>query len=368
MATQEGRILALDYDSDGIIGMPEEVAIGVGSLLLGIGFDERGHLYASSNEGTEDSGFLARLLDRDDDGYYESQQRFITGLPNAGHHNDQIAIVGRALFFGMGSRTDDGEQDMVTPIPAATILHVDLDKVDFDSEENLPEVYAFGLRNAFGITIDEQGRLWVGDNGRDTPLLPDELHMIIPGAHHGFPSELAPAGFVLPVLTLGLGTSADGLDFYPAGGPWGDQFAGNIFISRFDYELDDPSGDGMDVVRITLDRSDPDDPAGDATTFASGFFHPLDVEVDPFGNLLVMEYGSFGSAMGGRILRILAIPIAGDLDGDRRIDLNDFVYWSGCVTGPRGGPCAKDCCSFDFDVDGDVDFEDFRRFSQAYSP
>lgn len=366
VATRPGVILAFDYGDQGILGAPTSVASGIGVTLLGIGFDSTGNLYVSSNDGVQDSGFLARLIDVDQDGFYEQQERFVTRLPNAEHHNDQIAIVGTSLYVGMGSRTDDGEGDDVKPVPAATLLTVDLNRIDFNSPNNVPEVYAYGLRNAFGIAVDEQQRIWVGDNGRDTPLLPDELHLVIPGAHHGFPDESAPKNAVSPVLTLGLGTSANGLDHYPSNGPWGAKYAHNIFICRFDYELNDPKGAGMDVVRIVLDETKPNQPAGVATVFATGFFHPLDVEVDPFGNLLIMEYGTWGPDIDARIFRIALADLTGDLDGDGDVDLQDYAVLLKCVNGPTN-PIPPDCIGADMDHDGDVDLADHGAFQLAFT-
>lgn len=360
VANINGNIRRFEYDETGIVGGAQVVASGVGSLLLGIGFDELGCLYASSNDGTNDTGFLARMLDNDGDGIYETQQRFVTGLPNLGHHNDQIAIDGRTLYVGMGSRTDDGEQDDVSPVPAATVLKVDLDDVDFGVGRNLPEVYAFGLRNAFGITIDEQHSVWVGDNGRDTPLLQDTLHQVFPGGHHGFPEELAPVDAVAPVAMMGFGTSADGLDFYPTGGPWGPAFVDNIFITRFDYEFNNSNGPGMDVVRVVLDRSNPNTVQGTTTVFARGFHHPLDAEVDPYGNLLVMEHDNHGPpATSERIFRIARTPPDGDWNNDDAFNLIDYAHLPTCIHGPGQLSTAPGCSVFDLDIDGDVDLRDF---------
>src|SRR5262249_27315734 len=132
VATLNGTILAFVYGPAGVQGAGYVAATGVGSTLLGIAFDENGELYASSNNGPDDTGFRARLIDADSDGYYELQQRFVTNLPNSGHHNDQLAIDGHILYVGQGSRTDDGEADNTQPIPAATVLRVDLSQVDFN--------------------------------------------------------------------------------------------------------------------------------------------------------------------------------------------------------------------------------------------
>ncbi len=339
VATRTGTIFAFDYGPDGVQGSGTVVASNVGGNLLGIAFDENGDFYASSNESAYDTGFLARLLDSDHDGIYETQQRFVTQLPNAGHHNDQLAIDGHILYVGQGSRTDDGEADNTQPIPAATVLRVDLLQVDFNASNNLPSVYAYGFRNPFGIGVDAQHRVWVGDNGQDTPLRPEKLHRVVPGGHHGFPQESAPPDAVPPVLELGLGTSADGLDFYPAGGCWGSGYEGNLFIARFDYELDDPNGVGMDVVRVVPDLSDADQPTGQATVFARGFLNPLDVEVDPYGHLVVMTFGPFTQA-DGRLFRISRLNTRSIVA--RHIFYNNSFYDSdskACTTLTGANPC-----------------------------
>lgn len=357
VATQAGEILTFDYGTHGISAGPKVVAVGIGSTLLGIAFDGVGRLYASSNEGKKDTGFIAQLRDLDGDGVFELQNRFVTNLPNAGHQNNQLAIADSVLFVGMGSRTDDGEQDDIEPVPAATILRIDLSEVDFSSTGNTPAVYAMGLRNPFGIALGPNNRIWVGDNGRDSPLLPDELHAIVPNAHHGFPDELAPKNAISPVATLGLGTSADGLDLYDIDDLWGPEYAGNVFIARFDFELNDPTGRGMDVVRVVIEEPKADKPLGEATVFATGFYHPLDIEVDPFGNLVVMEYGSFGPSSDGRIYRIVLEPLSGDLDDDGDVDVRDIARFQNCYTGDVVSPV---CCGSDLNADSTVDLSDYQ--------
>lgn len=365
VATQDGIVLAFEYGPNGVKGPARTIASGVGVTLLGIAISSDGVIYASSNEGPYDSGFLSRLVDADEDGFYETEKRFVTDLPNRGHHNDQLALDQNLLYVGMGSRTDDGESDNVQPIPAATVLVVDLDNVDFDSNQNLPSVYAYGFRNPFGIALDERGRIWVGDNGRDTPLEPDKLHLVAPGAHHGFPVELAPLGAVPPVLTLGLGTSADGLDFYPRNGLWGPCFEGDLFIVRFDFERDDPLGAGRDLVRVRFDPSDPEGRTAMASVFAKGFpWPPLDVEVDPFGNLLVAVYGSYGDGATGSLWRTARTSASADVNCDSGLDLEDFAVFANCFTKPAE-LVTSSCRTADLDDDGDVDLSDFSLLQSA---
>jgi hypothetical protein len=57
---------------------------------------------------------------------------------------------------------------------------------------------------------------------------------------------------------------------------------------------------------------------------------------------------------------ILAFP--GDADGDGDVETDDFVAFPPCMTGP-GGTAAPECVLYDFDVDGDVDLEDYAEFA-----
>jgi glucose/arabinose dehydrogenase len=340
VASLPGLIFAFDYGPSGVTSGPQLVGSGVAPSLLGLGFDGDGTLYISGSDGlgTPTSGFLARLLDVDDDGTWETVERFVDDLPTGLHFNGQLALRGHLLYVGLGSLTDDGERDGLgwlgselsppepelglspqgagkaapagptapAPGPApepslrmygakpATVLRFDLSQVDFSRADNQPLVYAWGLRNAFGIALDEQGRVWVGENGADEgTIVPDELHLLKPGRHHGFPEDLAPPDVVPPVAPMGSGTSADGLVLYPSGGSWGSAYEGDVFIARFSAGEGPSVGEGMDVMRVQL-SGDPDDPLGTATRFASGFGGPLDCEVDAWGNLLVLVYGGPG--------------------------------------------------------------------------
>jgi hypothetical protein len=58
-------------------------------------------------------------------------------------------------------------------------------------------------------------------------------------------------------------------------------------------------------------------------------------------------------------------PAFGDYDGDGHVDLADFVWLPDCLTGPNAGPIIAGCEAFDFDVDKDVDLEDFAAFQEA---
>ena len=55
-----------------------------------------------------------------------------------------------------------------------------------------------------------------------------------------------------------------------------------------------------------------------------------------------------------------SLPADFDLDGD--VDDENYVTFFDCVTGPMNGPLTKGCDLADLDDDVDVDLEDFRLF------
>ncbi|UCC30017.1 MAG: PKD domain-containing protein, partial [Phycisphaerales bacterium] len=60
-------------------------------------------------------------------------------------------------------------------------------------------------------------------------------------------------------------------------------------------------------------------------------------------------------------------PGDGDFDGDKDVDLDDFVFWAQCAAGPYDDSYPEACEPLDFNWDGDVDMADFARFQVAFS-
>ncbi|MCP4248874.1 MAG: hypothetical protein GY778_17665 [bacterium] len=60
-------------------------------------------------------------------------------------------------------------------------------------------------------------------------------------------------------------------------------------------------------------------------------------------------------------------PPPGDYDGDGDVDLDDLADWPACVTGPDQGPYPAGCDPYDLDPDLDVDLADFAEFQTVYT-
>jgi hypothetical protein len=57
----------------------------------------------------------------------------------------------------------------------------------------------------------------------------------------------------------------------------------------------------------------------------------------------------------------------GDFDGDGDVDLDDYLHWDDCMTGPDSPPYGEGCAALDFDTDEDVDLTDFAAFQEAFT-
>ena len=57
----------------------------------------------------------------------------------------------------------------------------------------------------------------------------------------------------------------------------------------------------------------------------------------------------------------------GDFDCDDVVRLIDFAHWDACMTGPDAGPYPPGCELFDFELDNDVDLDDFAGFLSVFT-
>lgn len=242
------------------------------------------------------------------------------------------------LYAGNGGRTDGGLTGTdsewygggETPITGC------LWRIKSDSTPPVLEVYARGLRNAYGFCWNAAGEMFATENGPDADA-PEELNHIEQGKHYGFPYRFAdwtkkayltspepPAdlAFTLPVANLGPDGGFSGtpmFTFDPHSGPGGIVFLGNEFpegyrgtflLTRFGNFIRSPKDNsGFDVLRATLRRNAEGRYEGHFHTVLSGLGRPIDIHLGAPGKLYIAEYSratNSGDSYGpsGRILEL----------------------------------------------------------------
>lgn len=227
---------------------------------------------------------------------------------------DQRISTGVFAPFG----TTGGERRIAGRVPCtAAVLRCNLDGSEL-------ELFAWGLRNAFGLLFLADGRLLATDQGADErgsrPIgnAPDLLFEVRPGYWYGFPdfvgktpvsdprlrpsrgpspapvirnhAELPP--LATPLLEFPVNTAATKLDQIPADAP---RYAGQLLVCLFGDErpLTGPPGPkaGRSLARVDL-------AAGALHPVELGPLHrPIDVRVHD-GFVYLLDFGAFEMAPG----------------------------------------------------------------------
>jgi glucose/arabinose dehydrogenase len=228
----------------------------------------------------------------------------VSGLPFRLHQQDNV-VVGRdgRLYLGSGSTCDacpEGDRR------SAAIL-------SFRPNGSDLRVVASGVRNPYGLAIQPStGRLFASVNGQDKLGDAEPAESIVavrPGRFFGWPRCWPDfrrlrlvgscAGVTPPVAYLEPHSSADGMAFY-TGSSFPAAYRGDLFVAEWGEYYS--TRHGRKLVQVAFDRRGRP-LRRRATTFATGFAHPLAVAVDPrSGALLVADWG------GGTIWAIQAKP------------------------------------------------------------
>ncbi len=163
-------------------------------------------------------------------------------------------------------------------------------------------IFAMGLRNPFTFAFQPgSGKMFINDVGESNW---EEIDQGQAGANYGWAGSSAPLeeGFLSPPpwpnylnpvmaydhnssLPTPAGVAITGGAFYPAGGQFGNAYAGKYFFSDF----------GANFIRVF----DPAQPGSittpdTSTDFASGVTAPVDLKLDAAGNLYYLSRGTTG--------------------------------------------------------------------------
>jgi quinoprotein glucose dehydrogenase len=131
-----------------------------------------------------------------------ASERVLLEIPlvNWNHHGGNILFGPDGfLYMGVGDtskRNDELRMAQLNAVLVGKILRIDVDKRDWHGrygipEDNpfangvnaLPQIYATGIRNPWGMHFDDKGRLWCADVGQD---LWEEINWITKGGNYGW--------------------------------------------------------------------------------------------------------------------------------------------------------------------------------------
>lgn len=131
----------------------------------------------------------------------ESTERVLLQIPliNWNHHGGNIVFGPDGyLYIGVGDtskRNDEQRMAQLNAVLVGKVLRIDVNARDHgaygipadnpfaDGVNAQPQVYAYGIRNPWGMSFDDKGRLWLADVGQD---LWEEINWITKGGNYGW--------------------------------------------------------------------------------------------------------------------------------------------------------------------------------------
>ncbi|MBC8097357.1 MAG: PQQ-dependent sugar dehydrogenase, partial [Akkermansiaceae bacterium] len=300
---QSAGIYQLDIAANSVSQVVRPADYGLGELAefgaTGMTVDEEGRIWVVTNERVgnygDDSMWMNHVViwrcDTVDGRPGKPRRWFSTKYPfSGGPYNHGVSHMAFGpdgmLYINSGARTDGGELGKPPKFHPGgeTDITACIWRMDPKAERPEIEVFARGLRNAYGFAWDDQKRLFAVSNGPDANPC-EEMDFIQPGKHYGFPYQFgnspatkgspyphtpeAPANleFTMPVANLGpaAGGKADApcYTFEPHSSPGGIIWCGADFppllrdsflITRFGNLIDCPEDVGFDLLSAKMER------------------------------------------------------------------------------------------------------------------
>ena len=305
---------------------------------MGFAVDAAGRIYVAANRKLDSHPFatnevtIYRSIGTNKDDRLALKPWFQTiypwGIGPFNHGVSHIAIGPDGLLYvGSGSRTDGSETGTDERYFTGGEVHdtACIWRLDPAADKPQIEIYARGLRNAYGFCWTDNGDMYATDNGPDADA-PEELNRIERGKHYGFPYRFAnwdkkpypytpepPSGtdFSLPIANTGPAaggkTEEPIYTFDPHSSPAGMVFLGNelpekhrgtFLITRFGNLLKKPTDTGFDLLQVRLTANG----RAGITTVLAPLGRPLDV-LKIGAAIYVLEYSreTNNSAETGRL-------------------------------------------------------------------
>jgi mono/diheme cytochrome c family protein len=293
--------------------------------VQGFTFDKTGRLFVTSNRRLEKT----RPFVTNEVTIYRSvsaAQPFVMepylrvyypwGIGGFNHGANQIAQGPDGfLYVASGGRTDGNE-------PGRDPLYFNGGEVELTAcvwrlptdGATAPEIFASGLRNAFGFCWNERGEMFATDNGPDANM-PEELNVLERGQHYGFPFQFADSltkpypytpealpgqKFIRPVVNRGPDGGFNGQTistFDPHSSPAGIIYCDNDFpanlrgsflVTRFGNLLKRETDVGFDLLQMRVKKTATGYEA-ETTTWLTPLARPIDLVMHNKA-IYVLEY------------------------------------------------------------------------------
>jgi glucose/arabinose dehydrogenase len=217
VATQIGKIYVFPNDPDATLAsvfldfservqpFPVDDEEGLLGFALHPSFKENGYLYVYYTSREPRVSYLSRFQrsKKDPNKADPDSESVIMRIPQPfANHNGGPMVFGNDGYLYMGLGDGGGRNDPVghgqnLGTLMGTIIRIDVDKKSagknysiprdnpfVDREGALPEIYAYGTRNPWRISVDRPtGNIWFGDVGQD---LWEEINLLARGANYGW--------------------------------------------------------------------------------------------------------------------------------------------------------------------------------------
>jgi glucose/arabinose dehydrogenase len=247
----------------------------------------------------------------------------LPGTPGPNHDGGKLAIGPDGMLYavigdlnrnGMLQNYPGGDR----PDDTSVILRVNFsgkglpDQVlsDETADQSLNKVFAYGIRNSFGIDFDPvDGTLWDTENG---PSGYDEINVVLPGFNSGWEKVIGPiertrieesnlvtfngSQYRDPAFSWRESLGITDIEFFTSTS-LGTKYANNIFVGDInngnlyfftvDEERTGLSFDSLNLRDLVADN----DGEVEAVKIGSGFRGITDIETGPDGYLYILSYG-----------------------------------------------------------------------------
>lgn len=190
MAVNKNNVLHVaDMDADRVFAIPDKDNDGIGdTLYIASPYVDTAHSLAflADTMYVAEPSRVRKFVDIDGDGYYETEQPFITGIGAEGPYNHFtrtiiIDSVKKKIYLSVGASCNACRE---SDIERGTIL-------EFNLDGSGRRVFASGLRNSLGLVVDEEfGTLWAANADRDGQgdnVPPEIVTPVTEGGFYGWP-------------------------------------------------------------------------------------------------------------------------------------------------------------------------------------